>query len=95
MVTTRSFLASFVLAATLAVGALIGAASPAAADDDTTSTPAYGETVTLDRLDTLKIGAGAVAVAFGAGLIGYALLPAPRARRARARSERGDPGARS
>lgn len=87
MVTLRSFLASFVLAATLAVGALIGVASPAAADD-TTSTPAYGETVTLDRIDTLKIGASAVAVAVGAGLIGYALLPAPRARRARARSER-------
>lgn len=89
MVTLRSFLASFVLAATLAVGALIGVASPAAAAaDDTTSTPAYGETVTLDRIDTLKIGASAVAVAVGAGLIGYALLPAPRARRARARSER-------
>ncbi len=87
MVTTRSLLASFVLAAALAVGALLGTASPAAADD-TTTTPAYGETVSLDRADSMKVGLGAAAVLLGAGLIGYALLPAPRARRARIRAGR-------
>jgi hypothetical protein len=86
--TARSLLASFVLTATLATGVLLGAASPAAAEE-TTGTPAYGETVALDGADLLKVGASAVVAVVGVGLIGYALLPARRARRAVARPERG------